>query len=290
MSTALGSLLQCPTTLVKNLFMISNLSLLFHSSMLFPQVLSLSPERDQRCLSTPASEKRIGCHAASPQPSLLWAEQTKRPQHSSHPLPSRLFTIFVAFFWTLCNSFMSFSDCGAQKDFLCEVVSSYLIQVSSCIPFQKLIAWKLMWGKRLGLLFIPDQWQQSYMEFIWSMTLMEQSRLQVDCSQFMWMEGVCLLLSFVSCHCVSIDAWFIFFLSCRCGKTTQIPQFILDASLQGSPNAVANIICTQPRRISAISVAERVAKERTERVGVTVGYQIRLESVKVCMLCLLVFI
>ncbi|XP_062427610.1 putative ATP-dependent RNA helicase DHX57 [Rhea pennata] len=65
-----------------------------------------------------------------------------------------------------------------------------------------------------------------------------------------------------------------------CGKTTQIPQFILDASLQGSPNKVANIICTQPRRISAISVAERVAKERTERIGVTVGYQIRLESVK----------
>uniref|UniRef100_A0A8C0QQ50 Putative ATP-dependent RNA helicase DHX57 n=1 Tax=Chelonoidis abingdonii TaxID=106734 RepID=A0A8C0QQ50_CHEAB len=65
-----------------------------------------------------------------------------------------------------------------------------------------------------------------------------------------------------------------------CGKTTQIPQFILDASLRGPPNRVANIICTQPRRISAISVAERVAKERTERVGITVGYQIRLESVK----------
>ncbi|KAM8809719.1 putative ATP-dependent RNA helicase DHX57 isoform 2-T2 [Eudromia elegans] len=65
-----------------------------------------------------------------------------------------------------------------------------------------------------------------------------------------------------------------------CGKTTQIPQFILDASLQGSPSRVANIICTQPRRISAISVAERVAKERTERIGSTVGYQIRLESVK----------
>ncbi|KFP81578.1 Putative ATP-dependent RNA helicase DHX57, partial [Acanthisitta chloris] len=65
-----------------------------------------------------------------------------------------------------------------------------------------------------------------------------------------------------------------------CGKTTQIPQFILDASLQGSPSRVANIICTQPRRISAVSVAERVAKERTERLGLTVGYQIRLESVK----------
>uniref|UniRef100_A0A8C4UZ62 Putative ATP-dependent RNA helicase DHX57 n=1 Tax=Falco tinnunculus TaxID=100819 RepID=A0A8C4UZ62_FALTI len=65
-----------------------------------------------------------------------------------------------------------------------------------------------------------------------------------------------------------------------CGKTTQIPQFILDASLQGTPSRVANIICTQPRRISAISVAERVAKERTERIGLSVGYQIRLESVK----------
>ncbi|KAM4867979.1 putative ATP-dependent RNA helicase DHX57 isoform 1-T1 [Thomomys bottae] len=65
-----------------------------------------------------------------------------------------------------------------------------------------------------------------------------------------------------------------------CGKTTQIPQFILDDSLNGPPDKVANIICTQPRRISAISVAERVAKERAERVGLTVGYQIRLESVK----------
>ncbi|ELW63977.1 Putative ATP-dependent RNA helicase DHX57 [Tupaia chinensis] len=66
----------------------------------------------------------------------------------------------------------------------------------------------------------------------------------------------------------------------KCGKTTQIPQFILDESLNGPPEKVANIICTQPRRISAISVAERVAKERAERVGLTVGYQIRLESVK----------
>lgn len=68
---------------------------------------------------------------------------------------------------------------------------------------------------------------------------------------------------------------------CRCGKTTQIPQFILDASLGGPAHQVANIICTQPRRISAISVAERVAQERAERLGNSVGYQIRLESVRV---------
>ncbi|XP_062299417.1 putative ATP-dependent RNA helicase DHX57 [Scomber scombrus] len=65
-----------------------------------------------------------------------------------------------------------------------------------------------------------------------------------------------------------------------CGKTTQIPQFILDASLNGPANQVANIICTQPRRISAISVAQRVAQERAERLGNSVGYQIRLESVR----------
>ena len=37
------------------------------------------------------------------------------------------------------------------------------------------------------------------------------------------------------------------------------------------------IITTQPRRISAVAVAQRVAQERTETVGGTVGYQIRLE-------------
>merc|ERR1711871_1865781 len=39
-----------------------------------------------------------------------------------------------------------------------------------------------------------------------------------------------------------------------------------------------NIICTQPRRISAISVAERVATERGETAGLSVGYQVRLDS------------
>ncbi|XP_074554352.1 putative ATP-dependent RNA helicase DHX57 [Halichoeres trimaculatus] len=65
-----------------------------------------------------------------------------------------------------------------------------------------------------------------------------------------------------------------------CGKTTQIPQFILDSTLSSRPGDVANIICTQPRRISAISVAQRVAQERAESLGNSVGYQIRLESVR----------
>ena len=60
--------------------------------------------------------------------------------------------------------------------------------------------------------------------------------------------------------------------------TSQVPQFILDEAIEAGRGASAHIICTQPRRISAIGVAERVAAERTEPIGRTVGYSIRLES------------
>ena len=39
-----------------------------------------------------------------------------------------------------------------------------------------------------------------------------------------------------------------------------------------------SLICTQPRRIAAVGVAERVAAERGERVGESVGYSIRMDS------------
>ena len=45
----------------------------------------------------------------------------------------------------------------------------------------------------------------------------------------------------------------------RCAGV-QVPQFILDHAIQSGIGASCNIICTQPRRISAISVAERVAR------------------------------
>ncbi|XP_049836121.1 3'-5' RNA helicase YTHDC2-like isoform X3 [Schistocerca gregaria] len=60
------------------------------------------------------------------------------------------------------------------------------------------------------------------------------------------------------------------------GKTTQVPQFILEnGHLTGK---ACRIICTQPRRLSVVSVAERVAAERDEKIGEAIGYQIRLES------------
>ncbi|KAK0584564.1 hypothetical protein LWI29_015260 [Acer saccharum] len=63
-----------------------------------------------------------------------------------------------------------------------------------------------------------------------------------------------------------------------CGKTTQLPQFILEEEISCLRGADCNIICTQPRRISAISVAARISSERGENLGETVGYHIRLES------------
>lgn len=57
------------------------------------------------------------------------------------------------------------------------------------------------------------------------------------------------------------------------GKTTQVPQFILDA---GSPPVT--IAVTQPRRVAAISVAQRVAAERGGEVGGEVGYTVRFDS------------
>lgn len=62
-----------------------------------------------------------------------------------------------------------------------------------------------------------------------------------------------------------------------CGKTTQIPQFILEDQISQGKGSVTRIFVTQPRRISAISVAERVAAERGEEIGQTIGYQVRLE-------------
>lgn len=57
-----------------------------------------------------------------------------------------------------------------------------------------------------------------------------------------------------------------------CGKTTQVPQFILDDCR--SKNQLCNIVVTQPRRIAAISVAHRVCEERNWGLGTICGYQV----------------
>lgn len=90
-----------------------------------------------------------------------------------------------------------------------------------------------------------------------------------------------------------------------CGKTTQIPQFLYDAgwytasassssassssatvlgsgigaSAAANTNASLFVIgCTQPRRVSTVTVAQRVAQERGTAVGDLVGYSIQFDN------------
>ncbi|MGH0134247.1 UNVERIFIED_CONTAM: hypothetical protein FKN15_003760 [Acipenser sinensis] len=63
-----------------------------------------------------------------------------------------------------------------------------------------------------------------------------------------------------------------------CGKTTQVPQYILDEFIKSGKASDCNVV-TQPQRISAVSVAERFAYERSEEVGKSCGYSVRFESV-----------
>ncbi|CDW96245.1 hypothetical protein [Sporisorium scitamineum] len=63
-----------------------------------------------------------------------------------------------------------------------------------------------------------------------------------------------------------------------CGKTTQIPQFLYTAGWASSPSSSGIIACTQPRRISATTIASRVSAELGTKLGQEVGYTIRFED------------
>jgi pre-mRNA-splicing factor ATP-dependent RNA helicase DHX15/PRP43 len=60
------------------------------------------------------------------------------------------------------------------------------------------------------------------------------------------------------------------------GKTTQIPQFVLFDDLPQTQRKM--VACTQPRRVAAMSVAQRVAEEMDVKLGEEVGYSIRFED------------
>ena len=55
------------------------------------------------------------------------------------------------------------------------------------------------------------------------------------------------------------------------GKTTRVPSALLDAGF-------GEVLVLQPRRIAARLAARRVAFERGESLGETVGYQVRFEQ------------
>ncbi len=59
------------------------------------------------------------------------------------------------------------------------------------------------------------------------------------------------------------------------GKTTQIPKFCLEAGLGAKGKIIG---CTQPRRLAAVSVANRIAEELRTNCGDLVGYKIRFDE------------
>jgi ATP-dependent helicase HrpB len=59
------------------------------------------------------------------------------------------------------------------------------------------------------------------------------------------------------------------------GKSTQVPQMLLDHGLLGN----GQVVVLQPRRLATRMLAARVASERKAELGREVGYQIRLENV-----------
>lgn len=59
------------------------------------------------------------------------------------------------------------------------------------------------------------------------------------------------------------------------GKSTQIPQMLLDQGQLGD----GQVVVLQPRRLAARLLAARVARERQTELGAEVGYQIRFDHV-----------
>jgi HrpA-like RNA helicase len=58
--------------------------------------------------------------------------------------------------------------------------------------------------------------------------------------------------------------------STGCGKTTRIPRYLL--------KKYGRIVCSQPRRIAAISIAKKVAADMEAEIGTTVGYAVRFDE------------
>src|ERR1044071_3690859 len=59
------------------------------------------------------------------------------------------------------------------------------------------------------------------------------------------------------------------------GKSTQVPQLLLDAGLLGE----RQVVVLQPRRLATRMLARWVAEARGAKLGAEVGYQMRLDNV-----------
>ncbi|CAH9139861.1 unnamed protein product [Cuscuta epithymum] len=140
-----------------------------------------------------------------------------------------------------------------------------LFELPELLPHSKAVLENILWQRSVQMHTEQQNWQKS---------AEGRAMLAFRCGLPAYKEKDVVLSAITQSQVVIISG------ETGCGKTTQIPQFILESQIESLCGAACNIICTQPRRISAMSVSERVASERGEKLGETVGYKVRLEGVK----------
>ncbi|CAI9785408.1 unnamed protein product [Fraxinus pennsylvanica] len=140
-----------------------------------------------------------------------------------------------------------------------------LFEQPELLPPSKVAIEKIIWRK-------SQQMQEE--QLIWQQSPEGREMMEFRSSLPAYMEKDAILSAILQNQVVIISG------ETGCGKTTQIPQFILESEINSNRGAMCNIICTQPRRISAMSISERISAERGEKLGDTVGYKVRLEGMK----------
>ncbi|XP_015074293.1 DExH-box ATP-dependent RNA helicase DExH5, mitochondrial isoform X1 [Solanum pennellii] len=140
-----------------------------------------------------------------------------------------------------------------------------LFEQSEALPQSKASMKKIHWERSMQMQTEQQTWQESPEG---------RKMLEFRCSLPAYKEKDAILSAISQNQVVIVSG------ETGCGKTTQIPQFILESEIEYIRGDMCSIICTQPRRISVMAVSERVAAERGELLGETVGYKVRLEGVK----------
>ncbi|KAG5532314.1 hypothetical protein RHGRI_026818 [Rhododendron griersonianum] len=161
----------------------------------------------------------------------------------------------------------SFQDNGfSRSNSSCSVATDEgLFEQPEPLPQSKAAMEKVIWRRSMQMRSQQQAWQES-----------PEGRKMLEFRRSLpaYKEKNALLMAISNNQVVIISG------ETGCGKTTQIPQFILESEIESVRGVLCSIICTQPRRISAMSVSERVAVERGEKLGETVGYKVRLEGMK----------
>ena len=116
-----------------------------------------------------------------------------------------------------------------------------------------------------------NQFQQIilyYLDFIQKQKLSKLAKVQNDQQQLPIYQYKNRIIDMVRQHQVVVVAG-----DTGCGKSTQVPQYLLEAGFK-------QMACTQPRRIACISLAKRVSYETMNEYGSEVAFQVRFEKNK----------